>query len=190
MDELFDQTKEVFVLGPTDRQEVPQADRLQRHPRHRLFMDDGYTDEEHKMWNETHKILDPDHQADGDLRARAGVRRPLRSGATSSSSSRSTADEAREILREAPGVIVIDKHDRTGYITPKEAQGEFAVYRHPHPQGPDRRERPGAVGGVGQPAQGRGAQRRADRRMPDQPQADQREEKGGVASNVRRQRAQ
>ena len=37
-------------------------------------------------------------------------------------------DEAREILREAPGVVVVDKHDRTGYVTPKEAQGEFAVF--------------------------------------------------------------
>jgi aspartate-semialdehyde dehydrogenase len=37
-------------------------------------------------------------------------------------------DEAREILREAPGVLVVDRRDSTGYITPKEAQGEFAVY--------------------------------------------------------------
>jgi aspartate-semialdehyde dehydrogenase len=37
-------------------------------------------------------------------------------------------DEAREILREAPGVVVVDKRDETGYITPKESQGEFAVY--------------------------------------------------------------
>ena len=37
-------------------------------------------------------------------------------------------DEARDILRDAPGVLVIDKRDATGYITPKEAQGEFAVY--------------------------------------------------------------
>jgi aspartate-semialdehyde dehydrogenase len=37
-------------------------------------------------------------------------------------------DDARDILREAPGVLVIDKRDSTGYMTPKEAQGEFAVY--------------------------------------------------------------
>ncbi|HMC94711.1 MAG TPA: Asd/ArgC dimerization domain-containing protein, partial [Polyangia bacterium] len=37
-------------------------------------------------------------------------------------------DEARDILRESPGLIVIDKRDSTGYMTPKEAQGEFAVY--------------------------------------------------------------
>ena len=38
------------------------------------------------------------------------------------------ADEAREILREAPGIMVVDKHERDGYMTPKEAQGEFAVF--------------------------------------------------------------
>jgi aspartate-semialdehyde dehydrogenase len=37
-------------------------------------------------------------------------------------------DEAREILRDAPGIVVVDKHEPTGYITAKEAQGEFAVY--------------------------------------------------------------
>jgi aspartate-semialdehyde dehydrogenase len=37
-------------------------------------------------------------------------------------------DEARDILREAPGLVVVDRRDETGYITPKEAQGEFPVY--------------------------------------------------------------
>jgi aspartate-semialdehyde dehydrogenase len=37
-------------------------------------------------------------------------------------------DEAREILREAPGVVVVDKHDPTGYVTAKDAQGDFAVF--------------------------------------------------------------
>jgi aspartate-semialdehyde dehydrogenase len=37
-------------------------------------------------------------------------------------------DDARDILRDAPGIMVIDKHDDTGYITPKEAQGEFPVF--------------------------------------------------------------
>ena len=61
MDELWDQTKAVYMLGADRAEHLPQADRLQRHPLHRsAFEDDGYTNEEHKMWRETHKMLDPD----------------------------------------------------------------------------------------------------------------------------------
>ena len=56
-----------------------------------------------------------------------------------------TADEAREILREAPGCLVIDKREPGGYVTPHEAAGEDATYISPHPRGPDGRERPQAV---------------------------------------------
>ena len=80
MDELWDQTKEVFVLGPTEPKVFPKQIAFNVIPFASNFMDDGYTDEEHKMWNETHKMLDPVDQADGHLRAGAGVRRPLRGG--------------------------------------------------------------------------------------------------------------
>jgi aspartate-semialdehyde dehydrogenase len=90
-------------------------------------MDDGYTDEEHKMWNETHKILDPNIKLTVTC-----VRVPVFVGHSEAVHLEFEhpieADEAREILREAPGVVVIDKHDRTGYMTPKESQGEFAVF--------------------------------------------------------------
>jgi aspartate-semialdehyde dehydrogenase len=127
MDELWDQTKEVFVLGPTEPKVYPKQIAFNVIPFANNWMDDGYTDEEHKMWNETHKMLDPDIKLTVTC-----VRVPVfvgHSEAVHLEFERPLeADEAREILREAPGVIVVDKHDRTGYITPKDAQGEFAVY--------------------------------------------------------------
>ena len=81
-----------------------------------------------------------------------------------------TADEARKILREAPGVLVVDKREPGGYVTPVECVGDYATYRLAHPRGPDRRQRPVLLGGVGQSAQRRRAQHRADRRTDHQPQ--------------------
>ena len=90
------------------------------------------------MWNETHKMLDPTIKLTVTC-----VRVPVfvgHSEAVHLEFERPLeADEAREILREAPGVMVIDKHDRTGYITPKEVAGRVRGVRQPHPQGPDRR---------------------------------------------------
>ena len=90
------------------------------------------------MWNETHKILDPDIKLTVTC-----VRVPVFVGHSEAVhlefEHAIDADEARAILREAPGVNVIDKHDRTGYMTPKEAQGEFPVYVSRIRNGPDRR---------------------------------------------------
>jgi aspartate-semialdehyde dehydrogenase len=127
MDELWDQTKEVFVLGPTEPKVYPKQIAFNVIPFANNWMDDGYTDEEHKMWNETHKMLDPTIKLTVTC-----VRVPVfvgHSEAVHLEFERPLdADEAREILREAPGVLVVDKHDRTGYMTPKEAQGEFPVF--------------------------------------------------------------
>jgi aspartate-semialdehyde dehydrogenase len=82
-----------------------------------VFMDDGFTKEEWKMVAETKKILDPEDQARRDLRARAGVHRPFRGGQHRVREP-ITADEARDILREAPGCLVIDKREDGGYVTP------------------------------------------------------------------------
>jgi aspartate-semialdehyde dehydrogenase len=60
MDELFDQTKNVFVLGATPPKKFPKQIAFNVIPFIGSFQDDGYTDEEQKMWNETHKILDPE----------------------------------------------------------------------------------------------------------------------------------
>ncbi|HLY79416.1 MAG TPA: aspartate-semialdehyde dehydrogenase [Caulobacteraceae bacterium] len=127
MDELWDQTKQVFVLGPTEPKVYPKQIAFNVIPFANNWMDDGYTDEEHKMRNETHKILDPDIKLTVTC-----VRVPVFVGHSEAVhlefEHALDEDEAREMLRDSPGLIVIDKHDRTGYITPKEAQGEFPVY--------------------------------------------------------------
>jgi aspartate-semialdehyde dehydrogenase len=127
MDELWDQTKAVFVLGPSEPKVLPKQIAFNVIPFIGKFMDDGYTDEEHKMWNETHKILDPDIKLSVTC-----VRAPVFVGHAEAVhlefEHAIDEHEAREILREAPGVMVVDKREPTGYITPKEAQGEFAVF--------------------------------------------------------------
>jgi aspartate-semialdehyde dehydrogenase len=127
MDELWDQTKEVFVLGPTEPKVLPKQIAFNVIPFIGKFMDDGYTDEEHKMWNETHKMLDPSIKLSVTC-----VRAPIFVGHAEAVhlefEHAIDPDEAREILRDAPGVMVVDKHEPTGYMTPKESQGEFAVF--------------------------------------------------------------
>ena len=79
------------------------------------------------MWNETHKMIDPAIQLTVTC-----VRVPVMVGHSEAVNIEFheplDEDEARDILREAPGLIVIDKRDEKGYITPKEAQGEFPVF--------------------------------------------------------------
>ncbi|MGZ6020194.1 MAG: aspartate-semialdehyde dehydrogenase, partial [Phenylobacterium sp.] len=127
MDELFDQTKNVFVLGATPPNKFPKQIAFNVIPFIGEFKDDGYTDEEQKMWNETHKMLDPDIALTVTC-----VRVPVMVGHSESVNiefhEHLDEDEARDILRESPGLIVIDKRDSTGYMTPKEAQGEFPVF--------------------------------------------------------------
>jgi aspartate-semialdehyde dehydrogenase len=127
MDELWDQTKGVFVLGPPEPEVFPKQIAFNVIPYIGTFRDDGYTDEEAKMWDETHKMLDPDIALTVTC-----VRVPVMVGHSEAVNiefhESLDEDEAREILREAPGILVIDKRDSTGYVTPKEVQGEFAVY--------------------------------------------------------------
>ena len=127
MDELWNQTKAVFVLGPSEPKTFPKQIAFNVIPFIGAFGDDGYTDEEAKMWNETHKILDPKIKLTVTC-----VRVPVFVGHSESVNIEFETpldeDEARDILRNAPGVVVIDKRDETGYITPKESQGEFGVY--------------------------------------------------------------
>ena len=127
MDELFDQTKNVFVLGATPPKTFPKQIAFNVIPFIGAFKDDGYTDEEQKMWNETHKMLDPDIALTVTC-----VRVPVMVGHSESVNiefhEHLDEDEARDILRDAPGILVIDKREPTGYMTPKEAQGEFPVF--------------------------------------------------------------
>ena len=127
MAELYDQTKSVFVLGATPPKKFPKQIAFNVIPFIGAFMDDGYTDEETKMWRETHKILDPAIKLTVTC-----VRVPVMVGHSESVNiefeHHLDEDEARDILRDAQGVMVIDSHDAQGYITPKEAQGEHAVF--------------------------------------------------------------
>ena len=127
MDELWDQTKGIFVLGPTEPKKFPKQIAFNVIPFIGSFQEDGYTDEEAKMWNETHKMVDPSIKLTVTC-----VRVPVMVGHSECVNLEFErpidADEAREALREAPGIVVIDKHDETGYATPKEVQGEFEVY--------------------------------------------------------------
>jgi aspartate-semialdehyde dehydrogenase len=127
MDELWDQTKGVFVLGPPEPKLFPKQIAFNVIPFIGAFGDDGYTDEEAKMWNETHKMIDPSIKLTVTC-----VRVPVMVGHSEAVNIEFhdpiDEDEARDILRESPGVNVIDKRDSTGYMTPKEAQGEFPVF--------------------------------------------------------------
>ena len=90
-------------------------------------MEDGSTKEEWKMMMETKKILDPKIKLTATC-----VRVPVFIGHSEAVNiefeNPITADEAREILREAPGVMVIDKHEDAGYATPLDCVGEFATF--------------------------------------------------------------
>ncbi|MEI6281818.1 MAG: aspartate-semialdehyde dehydrogenase [Alphaproteobacteria bacterium] len=127
MDELWDQTKGIFVLGPSEPKKFPKQIAFNVIPFIGAFNDDGYTDEEAKMWNETHKMIDPAIKLTVTC-----VRVPVMVGHSEAVNiefeNPLDEDDAREILREAPGIVVVDKREPTGYITPKEAQGEFPVY--------------------------------------------------------------
>ena len=127
MDELWNQTKGVFVLGASEPRHFPKQIAFNIIPYIGEFLPDGSTSEETKMVLETKKILDP--AIDVTVTC---VRVPVFVGHSESVNiefeDEIDEDEAREILRESPGVQVIDKRDETGYITPKECVGEFDVF--------------------------------------------------------------
>ena len=127
MDELWTQTKNVFVLGPTDPKVFTKQIAFNVIPHIDVFMDDGFTKEEWKMTAEVKKILDPRIRLTATC-----VRVPVFVGHAESVNvefeRELDEDEARDILRESPGVVVVDKREDGGYVTPKESQGEFAVY--------------------------------------------------------------
>jgi aspartate-semialdehyde dehydrogenase len=129
MDELWTRTKDKYVPGREDREpsKFPKEIAFNCIPHIDVFMEDGTTREEWKMVAETKKILDPRIKVTATC-----VRVPVFVGHSEAVNVEFekpiTADEAREILREAPGCLVIDKHEPGGYITPQEAAGEDATY--------------------------------------------------------------
>ena len=127
MDELWNQTKAIYGLGDATPKKFPKQIAFNVIPFIGAFNDDGSTDEETKMWKETHKMLDPNIKLTVTC-----VRVPVfvgHSEAVNIEFDRPIEpDEARAVLRDAPGVLVVDKQEHDGYITPVDAAGEFAVY--------------------------------------------------------------
>ena len=128
MDELWHQTKSKYVPGAEDEpKKFTKQIAFNCIPHIDVFMEDGYTKEEWKMLAETKKILDPRIKLTATC-----VRVPVfvgHSEAVNIELKRPlTADAAREILRQAPGIMVVDKPEDDGYVTPIEAAGEFATY--------------------------------------------------------------
>ena len=127
MDELWTQTKGIFVNDKPTPQKFPKQIAFNAIPHIDVFMEDGYTKEEWKMVAETKKILDPKIKLTATC-VRVPVFISHAEAVNIEFENPVTADEAREILREAPGVAVIDKREPGGYITPVEAAGEDASY--------------------------------------------------------------
>ncbi len=128
MDELWDQTKGMYVPGQEVAPSVyPKQIAFNVIPHIDTFMDDGSTREEWKMVAETKKILDPNIRITATC-----VRVPVFVGHSEAINVEFEdfldEDEAREILRESPGIMVVDKREDGGYVTPVECVGDFATF--------------------------------------------------------------
>jgi aspartate-semialdehyde dehydrogenase len=127
MDELDRQTKALYSLQEVQEKKFPKRIAFNLIPHIDSFMEDGFTKEEWKVMVETKKILDPKIKLTATC-----VRVPVfigHSEAVNVEFERPiSAEEATQILRSAPGVMVIDKREPGGYITPHEAAGEDATY--------------------------------------------------------------
>jgi aspartate-semialdehyde dehydrogenase len=127
MDELDRQTKALYSLQDVEQKKFPKRIAFNLIPQIDVFMEDGYTKEEWKMVAETKKILDPKIKLTATC-VRVPVFISHSEAVNVEFENPITADEAREILRAAPGIIVIDKREPGGYITPHEAAGEDATF--------------------------------------------------------------
>jgi len=127
MDELFTQTRAVFVADPVEAKKFTKRIAFNVIPHIDAFMEDGQTKEEWKVTAETKKMLDPKIKV-----TCTAVRVPVFIGHSEAVNiefeNPITADEARDILREAPGCLVIDKREDGGYVTPLDSAGEDATY--------------------------------------------------------------
>src|SRR5260221_2730602 len=134
MDELFSQTRAVFVSDPLQTKKFSKRIAFNVIPQIDVFMEDGFTKEEWKMVVETKKILDPKIKVVATC-----VRVPVFIGHSEAVNiefeNPITADEPRDILREAPGCLVIDRREAGGYATPYEAAGGDANHFQRHRQG-------------------------------------------------------
>ncbi|HBV56033.1 MAG TPA: aspartate-semialdehyde dehydrogenase [Rhodobacteraceae bacterium] len=128
IDELWDQTKGIYVPGQEkEPKKFTKQIAFNVIPHIDVFLDDGSTKEEWKMVAETKKILDTKIKVTATC-----VRVPVFVGHSESINIEFEdfldEDEARDILREAPGILVVDKREPGGYITPIECVGDYATY--------------------------------------------------------------
>ncbi|MGR3701166.1 MAG: aspartate-semialdehyde dehydrogenase [Paracoccaceae bacterium] len=128
IDELWDQTKSIY--NPTDNKPARKFTKqiaFNVIPHIDVFLEDGSTKEEWKMVAETKKILDPKIKVTATC-----VRVPVFVGHSESINiefeDHLDEAEARDILREAPGIMVIDKRENGGYVTPVECVGDYATF--------------------------------------------------------------
>ena len=127
MEELFNQTRAIYVNDPIEKRKFTKQIAFNVIPHIDVFMDDGSTKEEWKMVVETKKILDPNIKVTATC-----VRVPVFIGhgeAVNIEFERPiSAEKARKVLKEAPGITVIDHRRDEGYVTPEECAGEDPVY--------------------------------------------------------------
>jgi len=127
MDELFEQSRNIFVGDPATPNKFTKQIAFNVIPHIDKFLDDGSTKEEWKMVVETKKILDPKIKLVATC-----VRVPVFVGHSEAVNiefeNEISAKEAQNILREAPGIMLVDKREDGGYVTPIECVGEFATY--------------------------------------------------------------
>jgi aspartate-semialdehyde dehydrogenase len=128
IDELWDQTKGMYVPGQEKPAKVyPKQIAFNVIPQIDVFLDSGDTKEEWKMIVETKKIIDPSIKVTATC-----VRVPVFVGHSESINIETEEfldeDEARDILREAPGILVVDKREPGGYVTPVECVGDYATF--------------------------------------------------------------
>ena len=127
MDELFNQSRAIFVGDQIEAEKFTKQIAFNVIPHIDAFMDDGSTKEEWKMVVETKKILDPKIKLNATC-----VRVPVFVGHSEAINiefeNELSADQAMEILREAPGCMLVDKREDGGYVTPVECAGDGATY--------------------------------------------------------------
>jgi aspartate-semialdehyde dehydrogenase len=127
MDELFEQSRNIFVGDSAEPHHFTKQIAFNVIPHIDVFLDDGSTTEEWKLVVETKKILDPAIKVSATC-----VRVPVfvgHSEAVNIEFEREiSAKQAQAILREAPGVMLVDKREDGGYVTPVECVGDYATF--------------------------------------------------------------
>ena len=127
MDELFEQSRAIFVGDPVVPRKFTKQIAFNVIPHIDVFLDDGSTKEEWKMVVETKKIMDPSIKVTATC-----VRVPVFVGHAESINiefeNELSAQAAQDILREAPGIMLVDKREDGGYVTPVECAGDGATY--------------------------------------------------------------